>query len=241
MNEISVRPGAGRPFDLRRRRTNGRPIDEKGERMLMGSQGGGDSSILRKSLLSSRADPPAEGCPLRLDNASSGHGMGSPNRAWCAKGFRRAADVGCLDGPSAASDQHLPLARLIIDQRLLGSPAVARDIAAGALAVSAYIIAALCVGWLVSIPLGAMGYAWPRFAIEAAVSTCLGTVVSWLLTNAVLPRRSGKVVFAAFAGVVLLVSLLGRSTAQNWLHIGQAVLLLALAYGLFWPHRRQAP
>ena len=115
-----------------------------------------------------------------------------------------------------------------------------RDIAAGALAVAAYILAALCVGWLVSIPLGPLGYVWPRFAIEAAVSTCLGMVASWLLTNALLPKRSGKVVFAAFAGVVLLVSVVGRGADPNWLHVGQAVLLLALAYGLFWPHRRQA-
>ncbi len=85
-----------------------------------------------------------------------------------------------------------------------------------------------------------MGYAWPRFAIEAAVSTCLGMVASWLLTNALLPRRSGKAIFVAFAGVVLLVLLEGRSTALNGLHIGQAGVLLALAYGLFWPHRRQA-
>lgn len=64
-------------------------------------------------------------------------------------------------------------------------------------------------------------------------------VASWLLTNALFPRRSGKAVFAAFACVVLLISLVGRSTALNWLHTGQAVLLLTLAYGLFWPHRRQ--
>lgn len=108
------------------------------------------------------------------------------------------------------------------------------------MAVAAYILAALCVGWLVSILLGPMGYAWPRFAIEAAVSTCLGMIASWSLTNALLPRRSGKAVFLAFASVVLLVSVSGRSTTVNWLHTGQAVLLLALAYGLFWPHGERA-
>lgn len=108
------------------------------------------------------------------------------------------------------------------------------------MAVAAYIVAALCVGWLLSILLRPMGYAWPRFAIEAAVSTCLGMIASWLLTNALLPWRSGKAVFLAFAGVVLLISLSGRSTAVNWLHTGQATLLVGLAYGLFWPHRRQA-
>lgn len=101
-------------------------------------------------------------------------------------------------------------------------------------------MAALGVGWLVSIPLEPLGYAWSRFAIEAAASTCLGMVASRLLTNALLPRRSGKAVFAAFAAVVLLVFLEGGGTAPNWLHTGQAVLLLTLAYGLFWPHGRQA-
>ena len=108
------------------------------------------------------------------------------------------------------------------------------------MAVAAYIVAALCVGWLVSILLGPMGYAWARFAIEAAVSTCLGMIASWRLTNALLPRRSGKAVFLAFAGVVLVVFLSGRGMSMNWLHTGQAVLLVGLAYGLFWPHRRHA-
>lgn len=85
-----------------------------------------------------------------------------------------------------------------------------------------------------------MGYAWPRFAVEAAISTCLGMIVSWRLTKVLFPNRSGKVIFAAFAGVVVLVSLAGRNNALNWLHTAQALLLIALAYGLFWPHRRQA-
>ena len=117
---------------------------------------------------------------------------------------------------------------------------MARNVAAGALAVVTYIVAALCVGWLVSLMLGPMGYAWPRFAIEAAVSTCLGMIASWRLMNTLLPWRSGKAIFFAFAGVVLLVSLSGRSTTVNGLHAGQAVLLLALAYGLFWPHGERA-
>jgi hypothetical protein len=85
-----------------------------------------------------------------------------------------------------------------------------------------------------------MGYVWPRFAIEAATSTCLGMIASWRLTNALFPRRSGKMIFAAFAGVVLLVLLLGRTSSVNWLHLAQALLLVGLAYALFWPHRRRA-
>jgi hypothetical protein len=85
-----------------------------------------------------------------------------------------------------------------------------------------------------------MGYVWPRFAIEAAVSTCLGMIASWRLTNALLPKRSGKAVFLGFGGVVLLVFLSGLGTTVNWLHTGQAILLVGLAYGLFWPHRKRA-
>lgn len=107
-------------------------------------------------------------------------------------------------------------------------------------AVATYIVAALCVGWLASILLGPMGYVWPRFAIEAAVSTCLGMIASWGLTNVLFPRRSGKMIFAAFAGVVLLVLLLGQNDPVNWLHIAQALLLVGLAYGLFWPHGKRA-
>lgn len=150
-----------------------------------------------------------------------------------------AADACCLNRPGA-SDLRLQPARPVINQFQHRSLAVVRDIAAGAIAVSAYIVAAMCVGWLVSILLGPMGYAWHRFAIEAAVSTCLGMIASWRLTNALLPMRSGKAVVLAFAVVVLLITLGGRSTAVNWLHAGQAVLLVALAYGLFWPHRRWA-
>ncbi|MNS57087.1 hypothetical protein D3C72_899640 [compost metagenome] len=106
--------------------------------------------------------------------------------------------------------------------------------------MASYILAALCVGWVVSILLNPMGYVWPRFAIEAAISTALGMMASWRLTNALFPRRSGKVVFAAFAGVVLLVSLAGRSNSVNWLHTAQALLLVGLAYALFWPHRTRA-
>ncbi|AYG93790.1 hypothetical protein D8I30_00295 [Brevundimonas naejangsanensis] len=127
-----------------------------------------------------------------------------------------------------------------MDQLQHRSLAVARDIAASVVAMAAYILAALCVGWVVSILLKPMGYVWPRFAIGAAISTCLGMIASWRLTNALFPRRSGKAIFAAFAGVVLLVSLTGRSNAVNWLHTGQALLLVGLAYGLFWPHRRRS-
>jgi Kef-type K+ transport system membrane component KefB len=108
------------------------------------------------------------------------------------------------------------------------------------MAVAAYMLAALCVSWLVSSLFGPMEYAWSRFAIEAVVSTCLGMIVSWRLTKALFSKRSGKVVFLAFAGVVLLVFLSGRNTTVNMLHTGQAVLLLGLAYGFFWPHRRRA-
>ena len=104
----------------------------------------------------------------------------------------------------------------------------------------AYVVAALCVGWIVSILLTPMGYVWPRFAAEAAISTSLGMIASWRLTNVLFPNRSGKVIFATFAGLVVLVSLAGRNSSVNWLHAGQALLLVGLAYGLFWPHRRRA-
>lgn len=106
-------------------------------------------------------------------------------------------------------------------------------------AVAIYILAALCAGWLVSILLDPMGYVWPRYAAEAALSTCLGMIASWRLTDALFPRRSGKVIFAAFAGVVLLVILMGWTSSVNWLHLVQALLLVSLAYGLFWPHQRR--
>lgn len=119
------------------------------------------------------------------------------------------------------------------------SSVFAREIAACVVSVAAYIAAALCVGWIVSNLLGPMGYAWPRFALEAAMSTCLGMVASWRLTNALFPRRSGKAIFAAFAGVVLLVLLMGRNSSVTWLHATQALLLVGLAYVLFWPHRKR--
>ena len=123
----------------------------------------------------------------------------------------------------------------------LRSSAVAREIAAGLVAVAAYVIAALCVGWVVSIMLRPMGYDWPSFAAEAAISTFLGMIASWRLTDVLFPDRSGRGIFAAFAGVVALVSLAGGAHAVNWLHTGQALLLVGLAYGLFWPHRKPAP
>lgn len=123
----------------------------------------------------------------------------------------------------------------------LRSLAVAREIAASVVAVAAYVIAALCVGWVVSIMLRPMGYDWPRFAAEAAISTFLGMIASWRLTNVLFPDRSGRGIFAAFAGVVALVSLAGGTHSVSWLHTGQALLLVGLAYGLFWPHRKPAP
>lgn len=123
----------------------------------------------------------------------------------------------------------------------LRSSAVAREIAASVVAVAAYLIAALCVGWVVSIMLQPMSYDWPRFAAEAAISTFLGMIASWRLTDVLFPDRSGRGIFAAFAGVVALVSLAGGTNSVNWLHTGQALLLVGLAYGLFWPHRRLAP
>lgn len=117
---------------------------------------------------------------------------------------------------------------------------VAHEIAASAVALAAYVVAALCVGWVVSTLLEPIGYVWPRFAVEAAISTCLGMIASWRLTNVLFPNRSGRGLFAAFAVLVLLVLLAGRSSSVNWLHAGQALFLVALAYGLFWPHRRRA-
>lgn len=103
-----------------------------------------------------------------------------------------------------------------------------------------YVVVAFCTGLLASALLTPLGYDWPRFALEAVVSTCLGMIVSRGLTNALFPGRSGLWVFAAFAGVVSVLVLAGRSGAPNWLHLGQAMLLVALAYGLFWPHGRTA-
>lgn len=117
---------------------------------------------------------------------------------------------------------------------------VAYEVAASGTAVVAYVIAALCVGWLVSILLQPMGYVWLRFAAEAAISTCIGMIASWRLTNALFPNRLGKWVVAAFVAVVVLVSLAGRGGSSNWLHTGQVLLLVSLAFGLFWPHRRRA-
>lgn len=111
---------------------------------------------------------------------------------------------------------------------------------ASGVAVAAYVVAALCVGWIVSILLAPLGYVWPRFAAEAVISTCLGMIASWRLTNVLFPDRSGKVIFAAFAGVVLLAALAGWNSSPNWLHAGQALLLVGLAYGLFWPRGRPA-
>ena len=122
-----------------------------------------------------------------------------------------------------------------------GTSAVAPLVAAAVLAVLTYVAAAMCAGWIVSILLEPLGYDWPRFAAEAAASTALGMIASRRVTDLVFPRRSGKGVFAAFAGVVLLVSLAGGGRSANWLHTGQALLLVALAYGLFWPRRRRAP
>jgi hypothetical protein len=118
--------------------------------------------------------------------------------------------------------------------------AVARHVVASGIAVAAYVVAALCTGWLVSSLLAPLGYVWPRFAAEAAISTGLGMIVSWRLTNVLFPDRSGKVIVAAFVGVVLLAVLAGRNSPANWLHTGQALLLVGLAYGLFWPHRSPA-
>lgn len=129
----------------------------------------------------------------------------------------------------------------IIGPLKAGGLTAARQIAASGVAVVAYVVAALCAGWTVSILLAPLGYAWPRFAAEASISTCLGMIASWSLTNVLFPDRSGRMIFAAFVGVVLLAVLADRNSPPNWLHTGQALLLVGLAYGLFWPHRRAAP
>lgn len=117
---------------------------------------------------------------------------------------------------------------------------IARDIVASAVAIATYVIAALCAGWAVSILLAPMGYGGLRFAIEAAISTALGMLASRAATSALFPNRSGKVIFATFAGMVVLVSVVALNKPVNWLHTGQALLLVVLAYGMFWPHRRRA-
>ncbi len=106
--------------------------------------------------------------------------------------------------------------------------------------MAAYVLVALCTGWVVSALLGPMGYVWPRFAIEAAMSTGVGMLASWWLTNALFAGRSGKVIFATFAGAVVLIAVAGRDSSINWLHTGQALLLVGLAWVLFWPRRDPA-
>lgn len=106
--------------------------------------------------------------------------------------------------------------------------------------MATYVLVALCAGWVVSALLAPMGYVWPRFAIEAAMSTGVGMLASRWLTNALFPDRSGKVIFATFAGAVVLISLAERNSSINWLHTGQALLLLGLAWLLFWPRRDPA-
>lgn len=117
---------------------------------------------------------------------------------------------------------------------------IAHQILASVGAIATYVVAALLVGWVVSMLLAPMGYDWPRFAAEAAISTGLGMIASWRLTNVLFPHRSGRWIFAAFAGVVALVFLAGWNSAVNWLHTAQALFLVGLAYGLFWPHRRSS-
>lgn len=111
---------------------------------------------------------------------------------------------------------------------------------AGVAAITIYVIAALSVGWVVSMVLSPMGYVWPRFAAEAAISTGLGMIASWRLTNVLFPHRSGRWIFAAFAGVVALLFLAGSNSAVNWQHTAQALFLVGLAHGLFWPHQRSS-
>lgn len=108
------------------------------------------------------------------------------------------------------------------------------------MALAAYVVAALCTGHIASILLQPFGYSWPRFAAVAVISTCLGMIVSWRLTKALFPDRSGRAIFATFAAAVLIVATAGRTSDVNWLHLGQALLLVAIAYGLFWPHSNPA-
>lgn len=123
----------------------------------------------------------------------------------------------------------------------LQGSAIGREIAASVVAVAAYVAVALCAGWAVSTILRPMGHDWPRFAAEAAISTVVGMIASWRLTHMLFPDRSGRRIFLAFAGVVGLVALAGGADPVNWLHTGQALLLVGLAYGLFWPHRSLTP
>lgn len=106
--------------------------------------------------------------------------------------------------------------------------------------MAAYVVAASGIGGVVSILLAPLAYDWPRFAAEAVISTGLGMVVSWRLTTLLFPDRSGRMIVAAFAGVVLLAVLAGASGSPNWLYTGQALLLVGLAWGLFWPRDRPA-
>mgnify|MGYP003575343338 CR=1 FL=1 len=115
---------------------------------------------------------------------------------------------------------------------------VARDMAASLTALGAYVPAAWCVGWLVSRLLEPLGHAWPRFALEAAISTVLGVLASRQLTNSLFPVRSGKLIVATFAIAVLVAVIAGGNHPMSLLHASQSLLLVGLAYGLFWPHQQ---
>lgn len=135
----------------------------------------------------------------------------------------------------SSSDESLPIPR-----RHRRALIIIRDVAASLTAILAYVLAALCVGWVASMLLAPLGYVWPRFALEAAISTGLGMLASWRLTHFLFPGRSGKMIVATFAGAVAIVFLVGWNGSINGLHTGQASLLVVLAYGLFWPHRKPA-
>lgn len=104
-------------------------------------------------------------------------------------------------------------------------------------ALSAYVIVALAVGWLVAFAFADFGPGWPRFLAEAVVSTIVGMIVSWRLTTKVFPSLSGGAIFAAFACVTvasIFLGLIEHGRPPSWLQTLQSLLLITLSFGLFW-------
>lgn len=120
--------------------------------------------------------------------------------------------------------------------------ALASRLAAPVLAVAVYMAAAWAAGALVGGLLAGFAPAWPRFAAVAAISTGVGMGVSRLVTGLAFPARSGRLVFAAFALVTAAAVAYASGVEGHRLSAlptVQALLLVTLAFVLFWPFGRR--
>ena len=118
------------------------------------------------------------------------------------------------------------------------------NLGAAVTALVGYVVVALAVGWLFSAALAGASPTSPRFLAEAAVSTIVGMVVSRGLTATLFPFFSGRVVFAVFAGVTIAtiaVGVVASGAPPSGLPTLQSLLLISLAYGLFWTRERRNP